>query len=300
MEIESIKNKAVLDDLFDGLSVLDEKSQVVYWNRSAERLSGYESTELIGNKLGDKVRMFHADMETPITSELNPINQTLFDGQMRESDLFLSKNDGTKIPVSIKVTPIHSQSGKIIGAVQLLSDNTVKLELVSQVKELQRLAMFDSLTELGNRRFALRNMDSMFNEFKRYNHTFGLLFFDIDHFKAINDNYGHDVGDKVLKIVADTLKNSVRSFDNISRWGGEEFIGLIKNVEISTLERVANKLRLAVVQSSLMENDQHINVSISIGGTLAREIDDMNSLVDRADKLMYKAKNNGRNCVFVN
>ncbi len=300
MEVNSLKSNELLDDLFDGLAVTDKDSNVIYWNKSAERLSGFGGRDIVGNKFCEKVLIFLDDNATPMEKTFNPVDLTLNDGQMRESDLFLSKSDGTKIPVSVKVTPVHNRAGKIIGAVQQLSDNTVKVELVSKVKELQRLAMFDSLTELGNRRFATRNLDAMFNEFKRYGHSFGILFFDIDHFKSINDAFGHDTGDKMLKIVADTLAGSVRSFDVISRWGGEEFVGLIKNIDKDNLLIVANKLCREVGESLLLEEGKEIGVTVSVGGTMARGSDNVDSLINRADKLMYRAKKSGRNQVLVN
>jgi diguanylate cyclase (GGDEF)-like protein len=165
--------------------------------------------------------------------------------------------------------------------------------------ELVQLAMLDPITGVGTRKFTEINLNAALNEMKRYTWQFGVLFADIDHFKRVNDSYGHDMGDSVLKMVAQTIAHNIRSFDIIGRWGGEEFLIILINVTKNQLQAVAEKLRVLVAHSSLHIGDAEISVTISIGATMAKKRDTAESIVKRADLLMYKSKGKGRNNVTV-
>jgi diguanylate cyclase (GGDEF)-like protein len=141
------------------------------------------------------------------------------------------------------------------------------------------------------------NLDARLSEMLRYGWPFGVLFIDIDHFKEVNDVYGHDVGDEVLKMIANTFMNNSRPFDAVGRWGGEEFVAIILNVTEDRLYAIADRLRMLVEQSSLSVGRDTIRVTISIGATLALENDTAETLIRRSDQLMYRAKTSGRNCV---
>jgi diguanylate cyclase (GGDEF)-like protein len=122
---------------------------------------------------------------------------------------------------------------------------------------------------------------------------------DIDHFKQFNDRYGHDIGDQVLTIVANTLSLSVRPFDMVCRWGGEEFAGIFPHTDAATLEAIAERLRILVAHSRVDTGSGELTVTVSIGGTLAKAEDSAASLVKRADALMYASKTHGRNRVMI-
>jgi diguanylate cyclase (GGDEF)-like protein len=135
------------------------------------------------------------------------------------------------------------------------------------------------------------------NEFERYGWLFGVFFMDIDHFKNINDRYGHEAGDRALRMVATTITNGLRSSDTMSRWGGEEFIAFFPNVDADQLLYIANKLRILVETSSIFLEGNKIEATISIGATIARKEDAAITLMRRVDELMYRSKTEGRNRV---
>jgi len=166
---------------------------------------------------------------------------------------------------------------------------------LEKMAELQRDALLDPLTGLVNRRHATDTLGNMLNQMNRYGWSFGLLFIDIDRFKAINDTYGHDVGDTVLEMVARTLEANSRSFDLVARWGGEEFLVIVVNVDEAKLYRVAYKLRTLVGKSSIQVGNERIGVTVSVGAALPHPEDTIESLIRRADQLMYKSKSAYRN-----
>lgn len=167
-------------------------------------------------------------------------------------------------------------------------------------RKLKDLLTRDDLTKLFNRKYIDFQLKCLKNEAEEFSFTFGVLFFDIDHFKKVNDTYGHNVGDEVLKMVSNTINSNLRGNDILGRWGGEEFISIIRIQSISELELVANKLRLAV-QNAYHDIDSgtKINVTVSIGGTLYKSNDSIEGIISRADDNMYTSKNTGRNKITI-
>lgn len=292
--------KNLLDNLYDGVYFLDAARRITYWNKGAERLTGYRAGEVIDCYCRNDILM-HVD-ETGnklCETDLCPALKTLKDGRLREDEVYLRHKRGHRVPVSIRVAPILGPDGLVVGAVEIFSDNTSKVRTREAIQELQRIALLDPLTQVGNRRYAELNLRARLAEQDRYGRPFGILFIDLDNFKAVNDGYGHGVGDDVLKMTAMTLRNSLRPFDLMCRWGGEEFLGIIVNVDSGRLRSVGEKLRAMAEQSSLTFEAQTIRVTVSIGATAALPADSEDALVKRADELMYLSKQAGRNRVTV-
>ena len=132
--------------------------------------------------------------------------------------------------MSVRISPLSDETGKVIGAVELFTDISNHRANELRVKELEQLALVDKLTQLANRRYIESQLEKNLAEFRRTQLPFAVYFFDIDHFKQINDTYGHDAGDEVLKFLSKTLIDNARAFDIYGRWGGEEFIALIRNI----------------------------------------------------------------------
>jgi diguanylate cyclase (GGDEF)-like protein len=167
------------------------------------------------------------------------------------------------------------------------------------MEELQQQALLDPLTGVGNRRYTEMDVVSRLEGMNRYGWPFGVAFVDIDHFKQVNDTYGHDTGDDVLKMISRTLLNSLRPFDFLGRWGGEEFVVSITYVSGDELSTVANRIRSLAEHSILSVPGSQLQVTVSIGVTPARPEDTPEALVKRADELMYRSKEAGRNRVTI-
>jgi diguanylate cyclase (GGDEF)-like protein/PAS domain S-box-containing protein len=291
--------KKILDNLYDGVYFVDLHRKITYWNRSAESITGYKGPDIIGRHCWDNILM-HVDLKgRNICLGPCPLVRSMKEDAMLEQEVYLRHKDGHRIPVLVRASPIKNGKGRIIGAVEIFSDNSPRIDLEHKVEELQQLAMLDQLTGLSNRRYAELTIDTKLDEMRRYDWNFGVLFMDIDNFKKINDTYGHETGDKVLQMVAKTLYNGVRSSDIVSRWGGEEFVALIAHIDKQALCALADKLRILVEQSSFFAGQELVNVTVSIGGTISKKSDTVKELIDRADQFMYKGKLSGRNCVVM-
>lgn len=173
-------------------------------------------------------------------------------------------------------------------------------ELAAANRKLQNMAMTDFLTGLPNRRNALIRLKNLIAEMDRYEESLSCIMADIDHFKKINDTYGHDCGDMVLKKVASILEEKARSYDMVSRWGGEEF--LIVCARSNRLEsfQLAHRLRLAVEKHEFKFTEEHRgHVTISIGiATWSPDFINEDELIKEADNCLYLAKKHGRNRVI--
>jgi len=289
----------ILDNLYDGLYFVDRDRVIRYWNKAAERISGYTAAEVVGRSCSDNL-LTHVDNNGhSLCLGMCPLAMTMADGEAREAEVFLHHKGGHRVPVSVRISTLTDTDGKVIGGVELFSDMSSFKSIENRIKELEEMALLDTLTRLANRNCIEKEILMRLEEKKRFGLPFGLLFMDIDHFKRFNDTYGHDVGDRVLRFVADTLVKNSRPFDMIGRWGGEEFIGIMRNVTSQQLGDLGNRLRVLVESAYLSLQDERLHISISIGATLVQRDDTMDSLIKRADTLLYESKRAGRNRLTV-
>lgn len=299
MRLKKDTYKRIVENLHDGLYFVDQNRVITYWNKEAEKITGYSADEVVGKRCMDNI-LTHVDSDgNSLCKGRCPIAETIQDGKPREAEVYMHHKDGHRIPISIRISPLTDENDNIIGGVELFTDISNYASNELRVKELTKLALLDNLTQLANRNYIEKEIQSRFEEKKRFNIPFGILFMDIDHFKDFNDNYGHDVGDAVLKFVANTFVANNRPFDLYGRWGGEEFIGIIRNISEKDLAFLGNRLRMLIEQSYIIHNKQKLHVTISIGATLVKENDTIDSLIKRADTLLYKSKASGRNCLTI-
>ena len=165
-------------------------------------------------------------------------------------------------------------------------------ELKRKNQELERIVVIDSLTQIYNRHFIMDRLSEEMAESLRFKQPLSILILDIDLFKQINDNYGHLVGDEVLKIVAQTIRQTVRENDIPARYGGEEFLVVFPRTDLEQCRVVAEKIRGNIQNLKWKQPGMKLTIS---GGTSQLNQNKLNVFIDQADQLLYKAKNNGRN-----
>ena len=295
MHLDNVQLADVLENLHDGLYCTDTHRVITFWNHAAERITGYTAAEVLGRSCAANI-LVHVDTDgRSLCRGLCPLAMTMADSVGREAEVFLRHKDGHRVPVLVRTGPLKDRQGQVVGGIELFTDLSNILANNSRVRELEQLALLDNLTQLANRTYLLREIEARFEEMRRYGIPFGLLFMDIDFFKRFNDTYGHDVGDAVLKLVANTFVANSRAFDVYGRWGGEEFVGVIRSIDAEDLVVLGNRMRVLVNQSFLMHDEARLGVSISLGATVAKPDDTAESLIKRADQLLYRSKKEGRN-----
>jgi diguanylate cyclase len=171
--------------------------------------------------------------------------------------------------------------------------------LQESLREEQRLAMIDALTGIPNRAAYDDRIEQEFKRWKRFERPVSILAWDIDRFKAINDAYGHKAGDKVLRVIGQHLARHVRDTDFVARYGGEEFVMLLVGTAAEEARVVADKIRMEIAQLGFHFHDHPVAVTASCGITAFAGADSPDTIFDRADRALYKAKEAGRNCCVV-
>jgi len=300
-----IASEDILDSIFDGVYVTDRDRRIIYWNAGAEIITGYRAGEILGTRCRDNVLQHTDEQGKELCLYECPLSKCMETGQpVRKELVFLVAKSGEKKAVEISCGPIKESPGKIIGAVEVFRDVTLEYRLAKEkdslVEELYRLSLTDSLTLLFNRRRFDLEITGFFNRWSRLSQKFGLLLADIDHFKNINDVYGHLTGDKVLKRLAFLFQKHLREgVDLTFRYGGEEFAFIVPDVGEQELYEVAERLRSLVEKETCWNGAKGLKVTVSFGGSTPEGCRSPEEMIAVADKNLYRAKKAGRNRTVV-
>jgi diguanylate cyclase (GGDEF)-like protein/PAS domain S-box-containing protein len=289
--------REITTTMSDGLMVVGKDGRILFANPEASLLLGYEPKELLGADMHDLLHVA-ADGSTAPRTECPVLNITRSGQTYRGVEETFKRKDGTVMPVSVSVSAVHRDKdvGDIVIAFHDISERKA-LE-----RELEHRAHTDVLTGLSNRRHFYELAEQEFTRAKRYGTPLAVLMLDIDHFKQINDKYGHHIGDTVLRKLSEVCLKTLRENDIIGRLGGEEFAILLPEAEGERAMEVAERLRLAAANVRMaLEREGHFRFFVSIGVTsMVVTDDDFDSILKRADAALYTAKKAGRNRVESN
>lgn len=262
--------RTVMNHLNEGVYFVDTDRKITFWNNGAEKISGYNETEVLHKPCFWNILM-HQNDEGIILCEKNcPMGKTLLDGVLREEMLFLRHKQGYRVPVSTKIFPIKSPSNQIVGAVQIFADMTPGSEQTKKLKALATLAYFDLVTGLANRRYVESRLGIMLTEHKKTLSPFGMLLINLMGFKALNDKYGPEIGDQVLRTVARNIAAEVGPLDIAARWDGTRFIIIIPNTKRAMLILLAEKIKGVAMRAANSTNSEDLSLTVSIAGTINR------------------------------
>jgi len=289
----------ILEQLNEGIYYVDLNKRITLWNKAAERITGFSSEEVLGKCCADNILQHIDENGNKLCIVGCPLGKTLKDGGNRESQIYLHHKNGYRVPVNVRVTAIYDDDNQISGAVELFTDITNRLDMIKELEKLQKEILTDEMTQIGNRKYADQTLRRRMLEWKEMQVPFALIFIDIDHFKSVNDTYGHNVGDEALKMVANSISAAMRPFDVACRWGGEEFVVIVPNISSDSLDNIGERIRMLIENSWLTLETKKIAVTASLGCAIVNIEDDIDSLIQRADKAMYESKSSGRNKVTV-
>lgn len=288
----------IIDSLEDGIYFVNTERRITMWNRAAERITGYKAEEMLGRHCHDNI-LNHIDLDgRPLCILGCPLFATMGDGQQREEEILLRHKDGHRIAALVKALPMF-EDGKVVGAVEIFTPRASVIGSDQLLQTLTNKVMTDGLTGLPNREFLENNLSFKMEEYRRFGKLYCVMMMDIDDFRMFNNEYGHHIGDRVLKSIAASLSGNMRESDAIGRWGGEEFLGIFTINHFHEAHSIGEKVRHIVMRSEVLNNGERLYVTASVGMAVATAEDSLDSIVRRADRMMYMSKGRGKNFVSV-
>lgn len=282
--------KEAIDAAFDGILITDANldlpgPRILHANPAFCRMTGYRADEVIGRE-----PRFLQGTETD-RSVMERLRSDLENGRHFEGSAINYRKDGTAFHMHWTISPVRNKDGKTTHFVAVQRDVTESKRLLEM---LQHQAVVDGLTGAVNRAESEVLLNREIKRSKRYGTPLTVLLFDLDHFKRVNDTHGHNAGDAVLKTVVELIKPRLRSTDFLGRWGGEEFVIALPQTSIEGGMRLAEDLRQRIRGC---EFESGLRITCSFGVARYEEGHDQDALIEAADKALYKAKENGRDCV---
>lgn len=269
-----------------GILVLDDQGMILSHNRALGISLGDPTIEVIGHNLLElkSVQSFRDTIESALAGEF------VYDYRVHYRSVFTDQ----EVHLSLWMVPIYR--GNEVEQVVIMQH-----DISAQVAIEQKLAKFadtDELTGLPNRRGIKSSLDRAGQDKINSNEPYSVIMCDIDKFKSINDHMGHDCGDMVIKTIGAILADSVRAEDEVSRWGGEEFLILMRDKTLETARAIAERLRISIDDRLFKYNNKEFQVSMSFGVFEPKGNMPISEAIRHADELLYRAKREGRNRVI--
>lgn len=282
----------MFESFHEAIYIVDKHRKILYFNPVATQISGFSQGETEGFFCYDNI-LNHVDQYGKnLCFEGCPLVDSIKYNRVEDHMVYLHHKEGHRIKVHVRAIP-YIEDDKVVGAIEVFTDETQKNLMKDELAVKDKLLMIDPLTGLYNRRF----LENMLSDKYHHEQQIGLLFFDIDNFKAINDVFGHLYGDDVLKSVSKTISMNLKSEDVVIRFGGEEIVAIIKNLGKEKLLEVAETLRLLIHQTKPRTPEHDYLMSASIGVTMLQENEALIDAIHRADLAMYQAKKAGKDTV---
>ena len=274
-----------VEQMDEMVRITDIDGNIIYVNPATSKTTQYDEDEI----LGQNSKIFQSGRHSQDFYET--LWKTILSGKTYQNILINKKKDGTLFYDEKIISPLKNEEGNIRYFISTSRDITDRIALE---KELKKLATKDALTCIYNRYKINALIEEEIKRADRYGEPFSLVMFDIDHFKKVNDTYGHDAGDSVLQELSHLVLSNIRATDSFGRWGGEEFMLLLPYTSQEKIMEIAEKIRTLVQDHNFKYVEK---ITISMGATLYKKGEGISKILKRVDMALYEAKSHGRNNV---
>ena len=285
----------LLDQISDGVYFVDRDRRITYWNGGAERITGYSAEEVLDHSCSEGILRHVTGTGRQLCLDGCPLAAVMHDGKPREAHVYLHHKDGQRVPVTVRGQALRDPNRQIVGSVEVFSTRVANP--YAGRRRVRKDDSLDPVTGLAPRRFGEMHLQTLMRAVAERATTLGVLYIDADHFKDVNDTFGHKTGDEVLRMVGQSLANGLRRGDIPVRWGGEEFLALLPGTDEAGLLATAERVRMLAENSWIQKGEVQVRVTVSVGATMAVPTESADDLVERSDTFMYASKRGGRNRV---
>ena len=298
----------LIDSLSEGVIVINRRMEIVLWNQWMTEHSKIDKNEALGKNITDLFPELNIREFPWKVQQVFKLGRFCFFPQEHYKYLFYFPNQHSianikEMRQNCTISPLKDQNGVVEYVVISVYDVTDTViyhqQFIEAKKSYKKLSLMDELTGVYNRRYLWNRLQEEFARYVRTKHSLSFLLIDIDHFKSINDEYGHLAGDYVLKMLCQFMSLVLRRYDIIGKYGDEEFGVILPNTDLSLSIPIAERLREHIKNYDFIFQQKRIPVTISIGVTETNEsISNIENLLSRADEALSKAKEKGKNQVY--
>jgi diguanylate cyclase (GGDEF)-like protein/PAS domain S-box-containing protein len=275
--------RTVLDSLQTGVSVVDRDGKILFWNQGAETITGHKRHDVVGRSGHDSI-LNHCDGEGCVACGADcPFSRTMQDGKPKEARMQLRHKQGHPIHVLMRVAPIRDQRGSIIGLAENFDEQRFASDRDRNLRHLSAHGCMDEVTGVPNREFTEFHLRENLASFTRYQLPFGVMYIQIDQLGQFRAAYGKPAGEAILRLVAQTMRNSLRPSDFLGRWTEDQFLAILVNCGTAGVEKTGERMRKVVSCAGLHWWGDKLSVTTSVGEAIAQTDDTIDSLLSRAE-----------------
>ena len=282
----------VLDYLEEGVCFTDVNKHIIYWNAGAQQIAGYQAEETLMKPCCQIIAHRDTNGEKLCDKRCLLSQASLPEGQFQEKEMFITHKEGHSLAATVRIFPVYNKDSTLLGFIELFSHKSHPRFGPDKVKALTKAAYVDSLSELFSKQYIENRLQIMLDEIPGKRESFGIIYINITGFRAINEQYGVSMADKILKIVATTLSAGISYPNIIGRWHGASFIAIVDTSKRSLLLMLADKLKLSVSESPIFLNGETIRISVTVGCAVSQNYDSMDYLIERATKAALEDRGN--------
>jgi len=275
--------RTVLESLHIGICLENRDRKIIFWNDGAERISGYRRHEVVGHSCRDTVLVECNDATCVLCSATTcPFHQSLYDGKPREARIQVRHRDGHRIPLRISVIPIRDTHGAVAGLAVSFDEQRYASERERRQHGLGVHGCLDKITGVPNHSFTQFHLRENLAGFLEYHLPFGIMRIRVDKLEQFRATYGREAADAILRVVAQTMQNSLRPNDFLGRWEEDEFVAILVNCSAGGLTKAVDRIGRVAHYAGIQWWGDHLSVTVSIGHAAAQAEDTIELLLARA------------------
>lgn len=273
----------LLDGLYEGAIVVDKYRNIMYWNEGAERITGYSKAEVLNKKTTEF--LLHIDLKgTPLVEDGCPLLETAKNQSKIKMTYVFRNKDSKLVPIDIKTFPIINKGGYLVGVLEIFKNRNEEILEKSEIAEIKNLAYKDVMSDLYNRKCAIRTIDDSMAKFRSDEEPFVAMMFDVSNIYEIHSKYKKNIKDHVLTNIADTILRNIDESTIACRWSEEKYVLILKNAKQAIGMMLADRIATALEHSTIRWNDEMIKLRVKKSVYVPEKFDKTGDIVENLMK----------------